>query len=170
MPNENDNATQGAPAEQERTFTQSELDAIVRDRLKREREKYADYADLQKKATAYDEAQEAAKSELQKAVERAERAEAELTTMKQEQERSALVAKLAAEKGVNAEMLARMAGDVAENAEWLAAHDATKPKYPSVTDRGEVQNVSAAGTSTGNAASDFAEFMQSAFSLSASNQ
>ena len=155
MPNENDNATQGAPAENaERTFTQSELDAIVRDRLKREREKYADYADLQTKAKAYDEAQEAAKSELQKAVERAERAEAELTTMRQEQERSALVAKLAAEKGVSAEMLARMAGDVAENAEWLAAHDATKPKYPSVTDRGETSS-----PSTGNQT----EFIKSLF-------
>lgn len=153
--NENDNATQGAPAENaERTFTQSELDAIVRDRLKRERDKYADYADLQTKAKAYDEAQEAAKSELQKAVERAERAEAELTTMRQEQERSALVAKLAAEKGVSAEMLARMAGDVAENAEWLAAHDATKPKYPSVTDKGEISS-----PSTGNQI----EFIKSLF-------
>lgn len=157
MPNENDNATQGAPAENaERTFTQSELDAIVRDRLRRERDKYADYADLQTKAKAYDEAQEAAKSELQKAVERAERAEAELTTMKQEQERSALVARLAAEKGVSAEMLARMAGDVAENAEWLAAHEAAKSKYPSVTDRGEVQGAA----DTGSASADFAEFMR----------
>ena len=138
MPNENETPTQGAPAEQERTFTQTELDAIVRDRLKREREKYADYADLQTKAKAYDEAQEAAKSELQKAVERAERAEAELTTLKQEQERSELVAKLAAEKGVSAEMLARMSGDVAENAEWLAQHDAARPKYPLVTDKGEI--------------------------------
>ena len=76
--------------------------------------------------------------------------------MKQEQERSALVAKLAAEKGVSAEMLARMAGDVAENAEWLAAHDATKPKYPSVTDRGEVQGVA----DTGSAPTDFADFMK----------
>lgn len=160
MPNENDNATQGAPAEQERTFTQSELDAIVRDRLKREREKYADYADLQKKATAYDEAQEAAKSELQRAVERAEKAETELAGIKQEQERAALVAKLAAEKGVSAEMLSRMAGDVTENAEWLAAHDAAKPKYPSVTDRGEVQGAAGTGSVTGSAPADFADFMK----------
>lgn len=164
MPNENETPTQGAPAEQERTFTQTELDAIVRDRLKREREKYADYADLQTKAKAYDEAQEAAKSELQKAVERAERAEAELTAMRQERERSELVARLAAEKGVSAEMLARMSGDVAENAAWLAEQDAAKPKYPSVADTGEVTSVS--GAATGDAAADFAEFMQSAFGAS----
>lgn len=166
MPNDTETPTQSASVEQERTFTQSELDAIVRDRLKREREKYADYADLQTKAKAYDEAQEAAKSELQKAVERAEKAESELAGIKQEQERAALVAKLAAEKGVSAEMLSRMSGDVAENAAWLAEHDAARPKYPRITDRGEVQHVS----DTGNAAADFAEFMQSAFSLSASNQ
>jgi hypothetical protein len=132
----------------------------VRDRLKREREKYADYADLQKKATAYDEAQEAAKSELQRAVERAEKAETELAGIKQEQERAALVAKLAAEKGVSAEMLSRMAGDVTENAEWLAAHDAAKPKYPSVTDRGEVQGAAGTGSVTGSASADFADFMK----------
>ena len=32
--------------EPEKTFTQAELDAIVGDRLKRERAKYADYSDL----------------------------------------------------------------------------------------------------------------------------
>ena len=39
----------------ERTFSQTEVDAIISDRLKREREKYADYADLKTKAGAYDE-------------------------------------------------------------------------------------------------------------------
>ena len=141
MPNDNETPTQGATAEQERTFTQSELDAIVRDRLKREREKYADYADLQTKARAYDEAQEAAKSELQKAVERAEKAESELESIRQEQERAALVAKLAAEKGVSAEMLSRMSGDVAENAAWLAEHDSSRSKYPTIADKGEVASV-----------------------------
>ena len=41
-------STPAAPAE--RTFTQSELDAIVVDRLGRERQKYADYEDLKVKA------------------------------------------------------------------------------------------------------------------------
>ena len=34
-----------------KTFTQSELDAIISDRLKRERDKYADYETLKEKAT-----------------------------------------------------------------------------------------------------------------------
>ncbi len=52
---------------QERTFTQSELNAIVTDRLSREREQYADYAALKEKAAKYDAAQEADKTDLQEA-------------------------------------------------------------------------------------------------------
>ena len=141
MPEENtnavDNATQGATAE-ERTFTQAEMDAIIGDRLKRERAKYADYDELSKKAKAYDEAAEASKSELQKAVERAEKAEAELSTIRAEKERADKVAKVAAEQGVDAALLARMSGDVEENAAFLKAQMEAKPKYEAVHDGGEV--------------------------------
>lgn len=132
-----ENATQGAPAENARTFTQQELDAIVGDRLKRERAKYADYGELAEKARAYDAAQEASKSELQKAVERAERAEAELTRMREDAQRAQDVARIAAEKGVDAEVLARMGGDVSENAEWLAQRAKAESKYPTLRDGGE---------------------------------
>ncbi|MGN0261339.1 MAG: hypothetical protein ACI4B9_00595 [Eggerthellaceae bacterium] len=37
MPEANENTTQGAPAE-EKTFTQAQMDAIIGDRLARERE------------------------------------------------------------------------------------------------------------------------------------
>ena len=56
-PNQVDNATQGASAASERTFTQAEMDAIISDRLKRERAKYADYNELQAKAAKFDEAE-----------------------------------------------------------------------------------------------------------------
>ena len=51
------NATQGAPAEPERMFTQAEVDAIVGERLKRDRAKYADYEDAKAKAAKFDELQ-----------------------------------------------------------------------------------------------------------------
>lgn len=54
-----------------KTFTQAELDAAVEQRLARERAKYADYDALKDKAAKFDQAQEAAKSELQKAQEQA---------------------------------------------------------------------------------------------------
>ena len=133
------NATQGAPAEPERTFTQAEMDAIIGDRLKRERAKYADYDELAKKAKAFDEAEEAGKSELQKAVEERDRYKAEIETLKAEKERADLVAKTAAETGVDAALLARMSGDVAENAAFLKAQMENKPKYEHVHDGGEVK-------------------------------
>lgn len=52
-----------------RTFTQDDVNAIVADRLKREREKYADYDTLKDKASKYDQSVESNKSELQKATE-----------------------------------------------------------------------------------------------------
>ena len=134
-----ENATQGAPAEAERTFTQAEMDAIIGDRLKRERakaaEKYANYDELLQKASAFDEMQEASKSELQKAVEERDKLKAELDKMQAERERAELVARVAAEKGVDAALLARMSGDVEANAEFLMA----RPKYEAVHDAGETK-------------------------------
>lgn len=49
-----------------KTFTQAELEAILSDRLKREREKYKDYADLKKAAEEYQKLRESQMSEQEK--------------------------------------------------------------------------------------------------------
>ncbi|MFR8900877.1 hypothetical protein [Hominenteromicrobium sp.] len=63
--------TNGTAAEtqenEQRTFTQAEMNAIIQDRLTRERGKYADYETLKVKAAKFNEAEEAGKTELQKA-------------------------------------------------------------------------------------------------------
>ena len=138
-----ENATQGASAASERTFTQSEMDAIIGDRLKRERAKYADYEELRAKAEQYDAAQDAAKSDYEKAVEERDRYKAEIEKLRAERERADQVAKVAAEKGVDATLLARMSGDVEENAAFLKAQMDNRPKYEHVHDAGEVKNTSA---------------------------
>ena len=55
--------TNGTAAEtqenEQRTFTQAEMNAIIQDRLTRERGKYADYEALKAKAAKFDEAEEA---------------------------------------------------------------------------------------------------------------
>lgn len=51
----------------EKTFTQSEVNAIVGERLKREREKYADYDELKGIAEKYNHSIETNKTEMQKA-------------------------------------------------------------------------------------------------------
>jgi hypothetical protein len=82
--------------------SQADLDRIISDRLARERAKFADYDDLKAKASKLDEQEQASKTELQKAIERAEAAEKRAAT----NELAALKASVAAEKGVPASSLA----------------------------------------------------------------
>ena len=133
-------ATQGATAENkpERTFTQSEMEAIIGERLKRERAKYANYDELAQKAKAFDEAEEASKSELQKAVEERDALKARIEKLETERERADAVAKAAAEYNVDPILLSRMSGDVSENAAYLKETMANAQKYKHVHDGGEV--------------------------------
>lgn len=103
----------------EKTFTQAELDAAVENRLARERAKYSDYDTLKDKAAKFDQAQEAAKSELQKAQERASDFEAKYNASKKALETAKARSKVAAETGVPEALL------VGENEEELKAHAAS---------------------------------------------
>ena len=104
-----------------------------------------------RKAKLYDEAQEAAKSDLQKATERADAAEAELAAIRAQQARDAEIRAAAAKYAVDADTLARMGGDVEENAAFLngklaqaraqaeaEAKASMPPAYPKVNDPGEI--------------------------------
>lgn len=68
--------TQPAQGE-ERTFTQAELEAILKQRLDERKNKYADYDDLKAKAQKLAEIEEANKSELEKAKDAADKAKKE---------------------------------------------------------------------------------------------
>ncbi len=57
-------------------LSQADVDAIVQDRLARERKKYADYDDLKSKATKFDEQAAANLSDLEKERQAREKAEA----------------------------------------------------------------------------------------------
>ena len=61
----------------DKTFTQAELDAVIADRLQREREKTKDYADLKKAADEYQKLKEAQMSETEKLKSKLEEAERE---------------------------------------------------------------------------------------------
>ena len=86
----------------ERTFTQAEMNAIISDRLSRERSKYADYGDLKAKAQQFDAAQEAGKTELQKANEKAAKLQEQLDTLTRANTLRELRSKVAADTGVPA--------------------------------------------------------------------
>lgn len=88
-----------------KTFTQEEVNEMMGKVRRETRERFADYDDLAKKAKAYDEAHEAAKTELEKAQEAAAKANEELSALRAEKARSDLAAKVSAATGVPAALI-----------------------------------------------------------------
>ena len=121
----------------EKTFTQAEVNQIVSDRLTREQAKFADYADLKAKAAKFDEIEEANKTELQKANERAEALQGELDGLKKAEALRQMRETVANETGVPAKLLT---GETKEAcaAQAQAIMEFAKPAaYPSIKDGGE---------------------------------
>lgn len=123
---------------QEKTFTQEEMNRILGERLAREREKFADYDSLKEKAEKFDKAEEASKSELQKQTEKANELQKKLDQMNAANKIREIREKVAKEKRVPANLLN---GSTEE--ECKAQADAilsfAKPDaYPAVPDGGEV--------------------------------
>lgn len=103
------------------TFTQAQVDAIVRDRLAREKARYADYDDLKAQANKYAELEEASKSELQKALERAEKSDTRVAQLEKQiadaaeaAERKKLVDKIAKKYHVSSDLKRFMSGKTEE--------------------------------------------------------
>lgn len=144
---------------EERTFTQAELDAIVSDRLKRERTKYEGFEEFKEKAAKLDELEEASKTELQKATERAKALEAELDTMKKAEELRTLRDKVASETGVPVSLLSAETEEACRSqAEQILAFASKNGSYPSLKDGGEVTN-----TNKGTTKQQFAKWAEEAF-------
>ena len=128
-------------ATEERTFTQAEVDAIVGERLKRDRTKYADYDALKAKADKFDAMEEQNKTDLQKATERADSLQAELDNIKNANKIRDIRSKVAEETGVPANLLTgETEEDCKEQAQAILGF--AKPAgYPNVRDGGEVNKV-----------------------------
>lgn len=139
---------------QNRTFTQDEVNAIVGKRVAEEKGKYSDYEDLKAKAAKYDEAEEASKSELQKATERANNLESELAALRKENEVRTMRETVSKETGIPSNLLT---GDTEEackaQAEAIKAF-AQPSGYPKVKDGGEISTNNAGSTKQ-----QFADFM-----------
>jgi hypothetical protein len=110
----NDSGQKSEHKEQPKTFTQEQLDAILGERLQREREKTKDYEELKK----FKETQEAAsKTEAEKLTERATKAEAEATRIKGESAQRLLLSEaraVAAELGFTKPDIAVKAADLSK--------------------------------------------------------
>lgn len=124
----------------EKTFTQSELNAIISDRLKRESEKYADYETLKEKASRFDEIEEASKTELQKANERAAKLETELSQLRKNEEIRTIREKVATEHGIPASLLSGDSEETCTEQAKALLEFKSAATYPTVKDGGEIQN------------------------------
>lgn len=124
---------------EEKTFTQAELDAIIGDRLSRERAKYADYDDIKAKAQKFDEAEEASKSELQKATEKADALQKELDGFKREAALKEIRDKVSEETKVPAKLLTGTTEEECKAQAEAILSFASPDAYPAVKDDGEAR-------------------------------
>lgn len=139
------NTTEGVENTQEqRTFTQEEVNAIVEGRIAKERAKLADYEELKAKASKLDEIEEAKKTELQKANEKNEALQKQIDDLTKATELRNIREKVAKETGVPTSLLSAETEDECKaQAEAILAFADNKPAsgYPTVRDGGEVRNI-----------------------------
>jgi len=122
----------------EKTFTQAQLDAIVAERLAREKERYADYETLKEKAGKFDAAEEASKTELQKATDKAAELQKQLDELKNQNKVRELREKVAGEMKVPANLLTADTEDALKAQAQAILEYARPGTYPQVRDGGEI--------------------------------
>lgn len=121
----------------EKTFTQDEVNKIVQERIYKDRKDRQDYDELKAKAEKYDALEEASKTELQKATERAERLEAENTALKRANELRQVRETVSTETGVPMSLLTgEDEATCREQANGILAFK-NPSNYPSLRDGGE---------------------------------
>ena len=123
------------PTNEEKLFTQEEVNGFFKKRYSDLMSKVTEY---EEKAKKYDEMEEANKTELQKATERAEKLQAELSAMKHSEEIRVIREKVAKETGVPSSLLT---GDTeeacTEQANGILSFKSPSG-YPTIKDGGEI--------------------------------
>lgn len=111
--------------------SQEELNRVISERIARERAKYANFDELKSKAAEFDQLQEQSKTELQKALERAEAVERELET----ERLNAARVKAAADAGIPPHLAHRLVGKTPEElaADAVELAQALAPARPRPT-------------------------------------
>lgn len=127
----------------EKTFTQAEVDELIKARLWRETSKYSDYDELKAKAAKFDEQEDANKTELQKAQEKVTALETQVNEMTRERDIANARSKVAKEKGIPVDMLyGEDEATCIEQADKILAYMKQTGSRP-VPDGGETHNAGA---------------------------
>lgn len=133
--------------------TQEQFDSAIRERLAREREKFSDYDELKAKAAKFDEAEEARKSDLERANERIAELEAAARGREEADRLSALRSKVAEATGVPAELITGADEDsMTESAKAIATFaKSSVPPAPNVGGAGRFadEDASSGGSADG---------------------
>ncbi len=143
--NEQANANENG-GQNERTFTQAEVNAIVGRKSNELKEKYADYEQLKEKAAKYDQQQEASKTELQKVTEAKDALQAEFDKLKAANSAKEIREKVAAEKKIPANLLTADTEEECNAQAEAILKFAGQDGYPDVQDGGEVNHNNAGKT------------------------
>ena len=118
----------------EKTFTQDDVNRIVAERVKR----YANYDELKQKAEQYDKLEEENKSELQKAIDKANGLQTRLDALEKDNQLRDLRDEVSKEKGVPANLLTGTTKEECEaQADDIISFAKQRPGYPAVPDGGE---------------------------------
>ena len=142
---ENNNATaeQEQPKE-EKLFTQEQVNGFFN---KRYSEMMSQLEEYKTKAEKFDELEEANKSELQQATERAQALEAELKGIKKAESIRTIREKVAKETGIPTQSMSLLTGETEEacleQAKAILSIAQPNSSYPQVKDGGEVTNITA---------------------------
>lgn len=129
MSDEQDKTPEGGTGEEFKpVVSQEEFDRMVAKRIERERAKFADYDDIKSKAAEFDKVTDAQKTELQKAVERAEAAERKAATYEAKEQRAQWAKEITKDSTVPAHLLRGTTREELE--EHFAALSEALPKTP----------------------------------------
>lgn len=152
-----ENTDQAKSTGPDKSFTQAEVNAIVKERLDRERAKYGDIKALQDKAAKYDELEAANKTELEKVTEQKERLEKELSDIKKAAEVQKIREKVAGEYNIPVNLLTAESEEALTQQAQALKEWANPSAYPNVRDGGEVR-----GSSSRTAKDAFKEWAEMA--------
>lgn len=153
--NQDNNTTAEEHPQEEKLFTQEQVDGFFNKRYSKMMSELEEY---KAKAEKFDQLEEANKSELQKATEKAQALEAELNSLKQAESVRAIKSAVAEETGVPVGLLTGTTEEECK-AQAAAILNFAKPQsYPTLKDGGEVHNVGKPTTKQ-----QFAEWAQNAF-------
>lgn len=131
--------TNSNEVEAQKTFTQEEVDAIINGRFGRMMEKYKDYDALKAKADKFDEIEEASKTELQKATEKAKALQDELDAFKKAESLRTMREKVAHDTGIPVNLLTAESEDACKEQAKQILEFSRPSGYPQVKDGGEVR-------------------------------